>query len=61
MTLFEPFLEKKIIKSFIELYGFYCFKAHISNRFYRATIKFFLISIQNDKGHLSTSAEVCWR
>ena len=31
----------------------------IGNGKYRGSIKFFLTSIKNDKGHLSTSAIVC--
>ena len=58
MTQFELFLEQKFIESCIKLYRFYRFKTHLSNCFYGASINFFLISIQNDKGHLSTSAGV---
>ena len=48
------------IISFIELYRFYCLKWHLSNRFCRALINGLWITIPNDKGHFSISAEV-WK
>ena len=49
----------KRVFSFIKSYRFYRFEAHLSNRFYRASINRFPLTAQNDTDHLSVSARVC--
>ena len=40
-------------------YRIYCFKLHLSDRFYRGLIKRSLLIVQNDKDHLLVSAGAC--
>ena len=46
------------IAPFIVQFCFYHFEGHFPNRLYQGSINFLLITVLNDKGHLSTSAGV---
>ena len=41
------------------IYGIYCIRMDLSNRFYRESVNQLSITVPNSKGHLSISAGAC--